>query len=75
MFLCGMNLWRDLWLDNGWVWVCMGGEMGYLQGIAAIGWVGYYPMTWLGFYDVRWISWEQKYAKLVKEDTYCMKKM
>ena len=55
MFLCGMNLWRDLWLDNGWVWVCMGGEMGYLQGIAAIGWVGYYPMTWLGFYDVRWI--------------------
>ena len=32
---------------------CMGGELGYLLRIAAIGWVGYYPMTWLGFSDVR----------------------
>ena len=31
----------------------MGGEMGYLQRMPAIGWIGCHPLTWYGCADVR----------------------
>ena len=49
MFLCGMNLWRDLWLDNGWVWCMYGWRNGLSAGNSCY-WLG-----WILSYDVAWI--------------------
>ena len=47
----------------------MGGEMGYLQRMPAIGWIGCYPLTWHGCTDVRLRMWEVE--NFSNEDWFC----
>ena len=49
--LCGLYLYEIK--EDG-----MGGEMGYLQRMPAIGWIGCYPLTWHGCTDVRLRMWD-----------------